>query len=253
MEEDNIIIVKNLCKSFNGQLVLDNINLNIPRHKTTVLIGRSGDGKSVFLKHLIGLLKPDRGQVLLGGENITAMSEPALNRVRRKFGVLFQDAALFDSMTVARNVAFPLREHSSLRPGEIMEQVRFRLQQVGLSGSEDKMPAELSGGMRKRAGLARALALDPEIMLADEPTTGLDPIMTRAINHLLKETQEKLNLTSVIISHDLEGAFYLAHKLIMINKGRLVAQGTPEEIKNSGNPIVRQFLEARLEGPLEIN
>jgi phospholipid/cholesterol/gamma-HCH transport system ATP-binding protein len=248
--EDNIIVVKNLSKSFAGQKVLDDISLKIPRQKTTVIIGRSGDGKSVFLKHLIGLLKPDRGQVLISGENITAMNEPALNRVRRKFGVLFQDAALFDSMTVARNVAFPLQEHSHLSKKEIMEQVHFRLQQVGLSGSENKMPSELSGGMRKRAGLARALALDPEIMLADEPTTGLDPIMSKAINQLLKETQERLSLTLVIISHDLEGAFYLAHNLVMISQGRIVAQGSPEEIKNSAEPLVRQFLEARLDGPV---
>jgi phospholipid/cholesterol/gamma-HCH transport system ATP-binding protein len=207
----------------------------------------------VFLKHLLGLVKPDQGQVLISGENITIMNKPALNQVRRKFGVLFQDAALFDSMTVARNVAFPLQEHSSLLPDQIMEQVRFRLQQVGLAGSENKMPAQLSGGMRKRAGLARALALDPEIILADEPTTGLDPIMTKAINQLLKDTQAKLNLTSVIISHDLEGAFYLAHKMVMLNKGQVVAQGSPEEIKNSADPRVRQFLEARLEGPLDIN
>jgi phospholipid/cholesterol/gamma-HCH transport system ATP-binding protein len=246
--EDIAITVKNLSKSFRGQNILNDISLLIPRQRTTVIIGRSGDGKSVFLKHLIGLLKPDRGQVLIGGEDITVLGEAALNKVRRKFGVLFQDAALFDSMTVARNVAFPLQEHSRLKAKEIMEQVRFRLHQVGLSGAEAKMPSELSGGMRKRAGLARALALDPEIMLVDEPTTGLDPIMTQAVNQLLKETQARLNLTSVIISHDLKGAFYLAHKIVMISNGCIVAQGSPEEIKNSSDPIVRQFLEAGLDG-----
>ncbi|MDR1397634.1 MAG: ABC transporter ATP-binding protein [Desulfarculales bacterium] len=249
--EHAAITVKNLFKSFNGQNILNDLSLLIPRRQTTVIIGRSGDGKSVFLKHLIGLLKPDRGQILIGKDDITVLGEAALNRVRRKFGMLFQDAALFDSMTVARNVAFPLREHSRLKPKEIMEQVLFRLDQVGLNGAENKMPSELSGGMRKRAGLARALALDPEIMLVDEPTTGLDPIMTQAINQLLKETQARLNLTSVIISHDLRGAFYLAHSIVMISKGRVVAQGSPEEIKNSGDPFVRQFLEAGLEGPPE--
>ena len=249
---NNIIKVRKLYKSFGSQTVLHDINLDIPRHQTTVIIGRSGDGKSVLLKHLIGLLKPDRGQVLIDDRDITTLNEPALNKVRRKFGMLFQDAALFDSMTVAQNIAFPINEHLKLDHTQVMEKVRFRLAQVGLSGAEDKMPSELSGGMRKRAGLARALALDPQIMLADEPTTGLDPIMTKAINLLLKQTQAQLNLTSIIISHDLEGAYTLAHYMIMISKGRIVATGTPDAIKNSQDPMVRQFVEARLDGPLEV-
>jgi phospholipid/cholesterol/gamma-HCH transport system ATP-binding protein len=238
------IEIKDLHKSFGGQKVLAGLNLSIPRQQTTVIIGGSGNGKSVLLKHMIGLLRPERGQVLVEGRDITKMSDAQLNRLRRNFGMLFQDAALFDSMTVADNVAFPLREHTRLGADIVARQVADRLAAVGLSGAGSKMPAELSGGMRKRAGLARALALDPKILLVDEPTTGLDPLMTRAINHFLQETQARLGLTAVIISHDLAGAYTLAHKIVMLKEGKIVAEGSPEDIKNHPSPLVREFVEA---------
>jgi phospholipid/cholesterol/gamma-HCH transport system ATP-binding protein len=240
------IEIKNLHKSFGGQKVLDGLNLTIPRHQTTVIIGGSGDGKSVLLKHMIGLLRPEQGQVLVEGRDITKMNDADLNRLRRNFGMLFQDAALFDSMTVAANVAFPLREHTPWGAETIWREVTARLAAVGLKGAENKMPSELSGGMRKRAGLARALALDPQILLVDEPTTGLDPLMTNAINHLLRETQARLGLTAVIISHDLAGAYTLAHKMVMLSAGKIVAEGSPEDIKHHPSPLVREFLEAAL-------
>jgi phospholipid/cholesterol/gamma-HCH transport system ATP-binding protein len=240
------IEIKDLHKSFGGQKVLAGLNLHIPRQQTTVIIGGSGDGKSVLLKHMIGLLRPERGQVLVEGRDITKMNDAQMNRLRRNFGMLFQDAALFDSMTVADNVAFPLREHTRLGAETISRQVAARLAAVGLSGAENKMPSELSGGMRKRAGLARALALDPQILLVDEPTTGLDPLMTRAINHLLRETQARLGLTAVIISHDLAGAYTLAHKMVMLKEGKIVAEGSPEDIKNHPSPLVREFVAAAL-------
>ena len=252
MSRPSAIAIKNLYKSFGPQLVLDNVNLDVAQGQTTVIIGRSGDGKSVLLKHMIGLLKPDRGKVLVQGQDITSLSEPQLNQVRRRFGMLFQDAALFDSMTVAENVAFPLREHTNLTPTQISRQVREGLAAVGLSGAEGKMPAQLSGGMRKRAGLARALALNPDILFVDEPTTGLDPIMTNAINLLLRQTQAQLGITVVIISHDLAGAYQVAHNMVMLSKGRIVASGSPDDIRNSLDPLVRQFVEARLDGPLEV-
>ncbi len=250
--QSTAIEIKNLYKSFGPQLVLDDVSLNIAKGQTTVIIGRSGDGKSVLLKHMIGLLKPDKGQVLVNGRDITRLNELALNQIRRQFGMLFQDAALFDSMNVRDNVAFALREHTALSPAQISEKVRGLLASVGLNGAEHKMPAELSGGMRKRAGLARALALNPDILLIDEPTTGLDPIMTRAINTLLQETQARLGLTMVIISHDLEGAYQVGHNMVMLSKGRIIASGSPDAIKNSQDERVRQFVEARLSGPLEV-
>ena len=247
-----IIELKDIHKSFGRQKVLKGVNLAIPRGQTTVIIGRSGGGKSVMLKHMIGLIKPDQGQVLVDGEDIVDMGDHRLNQVRRRFGMLFQDAALFDSMNVLNNVAFPLREHGKLSDKEVRQTVAEKLAMVGLSGVEEKMPGELSGGMRKRVGLARAISLEPEIILYDEPTTGLDPPLSAAINHLIKETQERLGLTSVVISHDIEGAFEVGHNIAMLYLGEIIAQGTPEEFRDSTNEVVQQFIHGRADGPIEV-
>ncbi len=239
-------------KTFGQQQVLKGVNLEIEDGKTTVIIGKSGGGKSVLLKHIIGLVKPDRGQVIVDGVDITTLNDHRLNDVRKKFGMLFQDAALFDSMTVGENVAFPLREHTRLSEDEIKKIVADRLGAVGLKGIENKLPSQLSGGMRKRVGLARAIALQPEIVLFDEPTTGLDPVLTEAINQLILDTQRNFHLTCIVISHDLGSIFKMGHKVAMLYEGEIIEHGTPEEIKSSVNPVTVQFLSGSLEGPMNI-
>jgi phospholipid/cholesterol/gamma-HCH transport system ATP-binding protein len=239
-------------KSFGKQKVLRGLNLEIEDGKTTVIIGKSGGGKSVLLKHIIGLLKPDRGQVLIDDVDITKLSDRGLNETRKKFGMLFQEAALFDSMTVGENIAFPLREHTKLKDSEVREIVTDRLRAVGLKGIEDKMPSELSGGMKKRVGLARAIATNPQIVLFDEPTTGLDPVMTEAINQLILETQNNFHLTCVVISHDLGSIFKISDKIAMLYQGEIIEYGTPEDIKSSRNPVIVQFLSGSIEGPMNV-
>ena len=247
-----MIKLVDIHKSFGKQKVLDGLNLTIEAGKTTVIIGRSGGGKSVLLKHIIGLIKPDRGQVLVDEIDIIGLSEKNLNEVRKKFGMLFQEAALFDSMNVGENVAFPLREQTKLKEEEIRRTVAERLKAVGLSGVEGKMPSELSGGMRKRVGLARAIALHPQIVLFDEPTTGLDPIMTEAVNQLIVDTQQSFNLTCVVISHDIQSIFRIGHKIAMLYEGRIIEYGTPEEIRASDNPVMKQFLSGSVDGPIKV-
>lgn len=247
-----MIELRDIHKSFKNNTVLDGLNLKIEEGRTTIIIGRSGGGKSVLLKHIIGLMKPDRGSVIVDGDDITAMGDRDLNEVRKKFGMLFQEAALFDSMNVLENIAFPLREHTRMKEQEIRDRVRSRLQDVGLSGVEEKMPSELSGGMKKRVGLARALAMEPRILLFDEPTTGLDPVMTEAIDRLIFETQRNFNLTCVVISHDIKSIFAVGHRVAMLYDGRIIEYGTPEELKASSNPVVQQFLAGSLEGPISI-
>jgi phospholipid/cholesterol/gamma-HCH transport system ATP-binding protein len=242
--DDLAIRVTDIHKSFDGQKVLNGINLEIEKGKITVIIGKSGGGKSVLMKHLIGLLKPDRGEIWVEGTEITRLTEARLNEVRRKFGMLFQEAALFDSMTVGENVAFPLKEHTNLADREIEEIVADKLKQVGLVDVEAKMPSELSGGMKKRVGLARALALDPEIVLFDEPTSALDPVISLTIEELIKETQLTLKKTYVVISHDILGMFRIADKVAMLYEGQIVASGTPNEVKTSNLPAVKEFLRA---------
>ncbi len=242
-----MIELRGVHKSFNGHHVLRGIDLQIPDRKVTVILGPSGEGKSVLLKHIIGLLQPDRGRVLVDGEDLAAKSPHDLNEFRKRFGMLFQGAALFDSLTVRENVAFPLREHTRLAPEAIDQKVREKLKLVGLETAIDKKPSELSGGMRKRVGLARAIALEPRIILYDEPTTGLDPLMTDSINRLIVETQKKLGITSVIISHDIESTFQVADLVAMLHEGRIVASGTPEELRRSEHPFVKRFLERREE------
>lgn len=241
-----MIEVHNLHKSFNGTEILKGINLTIPEGKITVVIGGSGSGKTVFLRHLIGLLRPDFGRVLVDRVNIHALPRQELAEFRKRFGMLFQNAALFDSLNVFDNVAFPLIEHRKMRDHDAIRAiVEKKLELVGLSGISHKLPSELSGGMRKRVGLARAIALDPEIILYDEPTTGLDPITTVAIDNLILSMQQRLGVTSVVISHDVDSAFRIADQIAMISDGRIIASGTPEEVRASELPIVHRFLTAR--------
>jgi len=237
------LVLKNLQKAFGPQKVLQGLDLEIPLGKITVIIGGSGSGKSVLLKHIVGLLKPDSGQILLDGVDVNALGREDLRTLRKKFGFLFQDAALFDSMDVFDNVAFPIREHTDFDEKKIAEIVKRKLEQVKLKNIEHKFPAELSGGMRKRVGLARATALDPEIVLYDEPTTGLDPITSRAIDDLIVETQLNLNATSIVISHDIHSTLRIANIIAMLHDGKIVAKGTPKEILDNPNPIIRSFLE----------
>jgi phospholipid/cholesterol/gamma-HCH transport system ATP-binding protein len=247
-----VINLVDIHKSFGKNVVLNGLDLFIEVGKVTVIIGQSGGGKSVLLKHMIGLIRPDKGKVEIDGQDISGFNERQLNEIRKRFGMLFQEAALFDSMTVGQNVAFPLIEHSKLPKSEIKEIVSEKLADVGLRGVEDKMPSELSGGMKKRVGLARAIALEPEIILFDEPTTGLDPIMADAIDQLIVDIQSRLSVTCVVISHDITGTFKIAHKIAMLYQGKIIEYGAPEEIKNGRNPILKQFLEGNMEGPIKV-
>ena len=235
-----------VCKTFKDQKVLDNLDFEIEPEKITVIIGRSGGGKSVLLKHMIGLIRPDSGQVFVDGIDIAKLNDKQLNEARKKFGMLFQDAALFDSMTVGENVAFPLIEHTRLSKKNIDKIVNEKLLQVGLKDITHKMPSELSGGMRKRVGLARAIALGPKIILFDEPTTGLDPIMCESVDNLIVETQRHTKATFVVISHDIKSTFKIAHKVAMLYNGKIRAAGTPEEIRLSDDPVVMQFVKGTI-------
>jgi len=238
-----MIEVRNLKKSFGDHSILDGITFEIERGESLVIIGRSGGGKSVLLKHLIGLLCPDSGEVRIDGENIVPMNERQLLRVRRKFGMVFQQAALFDSMTVAENVGFPLRRERSMPEDDICEKVAEMLEMVDLPGTEEKTPAELSGGMRKRVGLARAIVYAPEIVLYDEPTTGLDPIVSDSIDKLIERVRDRLHVTTVVVTHDMRSARRLGQRILMLHDKKIHASGTAEEIFNSKDPIVRQFID----------
>ncbi len=238
-----MIEVRQLTKSFGSNKILDGVSFRIDRGESVVIIGRSGGGKSVLLKHLIALLKPDAGEVLIEGENIVPLNERQLLPVRHKFGMLFQGAALFDSMTVAENIAFAFRRERALPPREVAERVARVLEMVELPGIEDKNPSELSGGMRKRVGLARAIVYEPEIVLYDEPTTGLDPIVSDSIDQLILRVRDRLQVTSVVVTHDMRSARRLGQRILMLHNKRIYTAGTPEEIFNSQDPVVRQFVE----------
>ena len=239
-------------KAFGSQQVLQGLNLTVPAGAITAIIGPSGEGKSVTIKQMIGLQQPDQGDVLVDGQSIVGLGRSELNAVREKFAMVFQNSALFDSMTVYENVAFPLEEKPSLSKPEITERVKTALQEVGLHNVDNKYPDELSGGMKKRVGLARALLLNPQIVLFDEPTTGLDPVIRRAIHQLIQETQAKFGFTAVLVSHDIPDIFDVAHHIAMLYKGTILQFGTPEEIKASENPVVRQFISGSLDGPINI-
>lgn len=248
---DPILRVVELHKSFGPHDILRGINLSIPEGKTTVIIGGSGSGKSVLLKHLIALLRPDSGEVLFRGRNIHQMSSREMLEFRGKMGMLFQMAALFDSMTVYDNIAFPLREHRKLSRADEREMVMNSLQELNLYDVENKNPAELSGGQRKRVSLARATILRPEIILYDEPTTGLDPIMIKQVDDMIAETQQRLKVTSIVISHDMASTFRIAHKVAMLYKGQIIATGTPAELRVNPLPQVQEFINVSGTGPLQ--
>ncbi len=245
-----MIEIRNLHKRFGTKVVLDGLDLSIPNGKTTVVIGGSGTGKSVLLKCILGLLHPEQGEILVDGEDVTKMDERELVRVRKKFGMLFQGAALFDSMNVADNVAFALRRLHMVPERQIASIVEEKLTMVGLRDIQHLMPAELSGGMKKRVGLARAIAAEPEILLYDEPTTGLDPIMADVINELIISLRESLGVTGIAITHDMASAYKIADFIAMLYKGRIVEVGSPQQIRETRNPVVSQFVEGRAEGPI---
>ena len=240
----------NLQKTLETQKVLKGLNLEIGSRETLVIIGRSGCGKSVFLKHIIGLMKPDSGYVEIDGENVSEMKERRLTELRKHFGMLFQGAALFDSLTVEENVSFALRRQTDMTLSAIRDVVREKLAMVGLKGIEHHKPAELSGGMKKRVALARAIAMEPKIILYDEPTTGLDPINADAINDLIISLQKRLDITSVAVTHDMVSAYKIASRIAMLYDGKIIETGTPAQIKGSSNPVVQQFINGRAEGPI---
>jgi len=237
-----VIKVEGLRKSFHGQPVLRGIDLEVPSGSITVIIGRSGGGKSVFLKHLIGLLRPDSGRIEVAGVDLARLSGRALDEVRKRYGVVFQGGALFDSMTCRENVAFPLREKLRLPAPEVDKRVDTALERVGLAGIGNKYPEEVSGGMRKRVAMARALVTEPEIVFFDEPTTGLDPVLVNAIHRLIQELHRTSHFTAVIVSHEIPEIFEIADRVGMLHEGRIVEIGPPAAIQNSRNPIVQQFI-----------
>ncbi|HEY2090266.1 MAG TPA: ABC transporter ATP-binding protein [Thermoanaerobaculia bacterium] len=245
-----MISLRHVYKAFGDKPVLVDMSVEIARGESVVIVGGSGTGKSVTLKHIIGLLKPDSGDVFIDGQDIVHMPPVELNRFRRRFGMAFQEGALFDSMSVFENIAFPLRRHTKMTEEEIHARVEECLEEVHLHGVDDKRPSELSGGMRRRVGFARAISLQPEILLFDEPTTGLDPVISDVIAELIREMDVKLNTTTVTITHDMKVAFKIADRVAMLYRGHIIEDGTPEQFQASKSPIVQQFIEGRAEGPL---
>ena len=245
-----MIQIQGLDKWFGMNHVLQGLDLEIHDGETLVIIGRSGCGKSVLLKHMMGILEPNEGRVLIGGTDIFSLTLNELDQFRLQLGMLFQSAALFDSLSVRDNVGFSLYEHSATHDHDIEEKVREKLGLVGLRGIEDLMPSELSGGMRKRVGLARAICFEPKIILYDEPTTGLDPINADVINDLILRMQEKLKVTSVVVTHDMTSAYKVANRIAMLYQGKIIGIGTPDEIKKTDNPIIRQFVTGSAKGPI---
>jgi phospholipid/cholesterol/gamma-HCH transport system ATP-binding protein len=245
-----VIQLTGVHKAFGTKQVLRGVDLDIERGETMVIIGGSGSGKSVLIKHVIGLLDPDQGNILIDGEDLCALSAAQLARMRQRFGMLFQGAALFDSMPVWQNVGFALLQHTDLPKKRVREVAQEKLELVGMPDVLELMPAELSGGMRKRVGLARAIAMDPEILLYDEPTTGLDPIMADVINRLIRSLQAQLNVTSVVITHDMVSAYHVGDRLAMLYKGEIIETGTPDQMRTSDNAVVHQFVTGSSEGPI---
>ncbi len=247
-----VIEVRDLVKRFGDHTVLDGVNMEVYKGQTLVIMGGSGCGKSTVLRHMIGVHQPNEGYVKMFGRDISKLSYDELNAMRRRFGVLFQSGALYNSMTVAENVALPMREHTDLGENIISIMVKMKLELVGLRGFEDLKPAEISGGMKKRVGLARAIALDPEILFYDEPTAGLDPIVGGVISELIADLSEKLEVTSVVVTHDMISAFRVADVMVILYDGKVVEKGTPDAIKNTQNPLVRQFVTGAPDGPIPL-
>ncbi|MBI2061525.1 MAG: ABC transporter ATP-binding protein [Nitrospirae bacterium] len=269
--DPHAIRIRNVTKILKGKTVLSDVTLDIPGGKTTVVIGQSGVGKSVLVKHIVGLMKPDRGSVFVGDVEVNSLDDRALNRLRKKFGMLFQGGALFGSMSVGENVAFPLVKHTQLKDTEIRDIVAEKLRLVGMPGTEHYNPSELSGGMRKRVALARAIVMDPEVVVFDEPTSGLDPVTSDAIDRLILDTQARLGITYIVISHDIKSTFKIAHTIGMLYQSKLVAYGPKDEIRKAStrfqdegstrrppseaeraNDILSQFFEGRSDGPIKV-
>lgn len=251
MKKEIIISAENVVKKFDERVVLNGITLDIYRGETFVIMGGSGCGKSTFLRHLTGALKPDSGKVSVLGKDLAGLNENGLDAVKKKIGMCFQSAALFDSMTVGENVSLPLREHSRLDRSVIDIVVKMKLEMVGLRGFENLMPSQLSGGMRKRVGLARAIVMDPEIIFYDEPTAGLDPIVAGVIDKLILDLSKKLSITSVVVTHDMKSVFSIADRVAMLYEGRVLEVGQSDTIKNSANPLIRQFIAGSPDGPIK--
>lgn len=245
-----MIHIKGLVKRFGDRTVLDGIDLEIPEGKITVIMGGSGSGKSTILKNLVGLLKPDAGEIWIEEKNIVQLSDPEFEEIRKKFGMLFQGGALFNSLTVGENVALPLKEHTDLSGEIIRIIVKIKLELVGLTGFEEFYPHQLSGGMKKRVALARAIALDPKVIFYDEPGSGLDPITAGMIDQLILDLTRKLKITSVVVTHEMKSAFRIADQMVVLHRGKIVAEGSPREIRESGIPYVRQFIHGEPEGPI---
>ncbi len=248
---DPIIELREVAKAFEEVRVFDGLDLDIQRGETLVVIGRSGCGKSVLLKHITGLIRPDSGAILFDHEDITRFDRKKVFQMRMHFGMLFQSSALFDSMSVGENVALPLRKHTELGEEEIAKIVTEKLKLVGLNDVHDKFPAEMSGGMKKRIGLARAVVMDPQVVLYDEPTTGLDPIMADVINELIRTLQRELKITSVVVTHDIKSAYRVGDRIAMLHEGKIIYSGTPDEVRATDHPILRQFIEGNAKGPLQ--
>ena len=247
-----MIAIRGLAKRLGGKPVLAGVDLDIRSGESLVVMGRSGTGKSVLLKHIAGLMQPDAGSVEVDGHDIVGMRPRELSEVRQHMGMLFQSSALFDSMTVGENVALSLREHTGMSAGEIRDRVKERLEWVGLEGIEAMKPASLSGGMRKRVGLARAIVMDPTTILYDEPTTGLDPIMADVIDQLIRSMQRRLGATTVVVTHDLSSAYKVADRIAMLHEGRVVFTGTVDQTRGTTDPMVRQFIEGSSTGPIRV-
>jgi phospholipid/cholesterol/gamma-HCH transport system ATP-binding protein len=241
---------RDVWKGFSRKSVLRGLNLVIHPGETVVVIGQSGSGKSVLLKHIVGLIHPDRGSILIDDIDITKLNRKKLFELRMRFGMVFQGAALFDSYTVEENVGLAMREHTTLSDEEVSRIAEEKLHMVGLDGVGDKRPAELSGGMKKRVGFARAIAMDPKCVLYDEPTTGLDPINADVINNLMVKLSNELHITSVVVTHDLQSAYKVADRIVMLHEGKVLFDGSPDDVKSTAHPIVRQFIEGRAEGPI---
>jgi phospholipid/cholesterol/gamma-HCH transport system ATP-binding protein len=252
MENKEVSIeIRDLVKSFNGRVVLNGINLKVYKGETLVIMGGSGCGKSTLLRHMIGTHRPDSGSVIIKGQDITELKESEFDKIRKIYGMVFQNAALYDSMTVKENIALALREHTKLAPDIIDIMVKMKLELVGLRGFENFMPSELSGGMRRRVGLARAISMDPEMVFYDEPTAGLDPIVAGVIDKLILDLSKKLHITSIVVTHDMKSVFSIADRIVMLYEGKVIAEGAMQDIKNSDDPRVKQFVTGSPDGPIQ--